>query len=113
MSGKLPQRTGNDHPNISPYSTYATGGRPIYLSIGNNRQFARLCEAIGAAQIATDPRYVTNELRVTNRVDLRIALEDVLAGFDGEDLAITLINAGGWVSERVMGQLSGRRNIRA
>jgi len=94
MSGKLPQRTGNDHPNISPYSTYATGGRPIYLSVGNDRQFARLCEVIGAAQIATDPRFVTNELRVNNRADLRIALEDVLAGFDGGDLAITLINAG-------------------
>lgn len=94
MSGKLPQRTGNDHPNISPYSTYATGGRPIYLSVGNDRQFARLCEVINAPQIATDPRFVTNALRVKNRVDLRIALEDVLAGFDGGDLAITLINAG-------------------
>lgn len=94
MSGKLPQRTGNDHPNISPYSTYATGGRPIYLSVGNDRQFARLCEVIGAPQIATDPRFVTNGLRVTNRAELRAALEDVLSGFDGGDLAITLINSG-------------------
>ena len=94
MSGKLPQRTGNDHPNISPYSTYATGGRPIYLSVGNDRQFARLCEVIGAPHIASDPRFVTNGLRVTNRAELRVALEDVLAGFDGGDLAITLINSG-------------------
>lgn len=94
MSGKLPQRTGNDHPNISPYSTYATGGRPIYLSVGNDRQFARLCDVIGAPAIATDPRFATNEKRVVNRAELRVVLEDVLAGFDGNDLAITLINAG-------------------
>ena len=48
LSGKLPQRTGNDHPNISPYSTYATKTRPVYLAVGNDRQFARLCDLIGA-----------------------------------------------------------------
>lgn len=94
LSGKLPSRTGNDHPNISPYSTFATGGRPIYLSVGNNRQFSRLCEGIGAAEIATDPRFSSNELRVNNRAELRVALETAMAGLDGGDLAVKLINAG-------------------
>ncbi|MGB0855044.1 MAG: CaiB/BaiF CoA transferase family protein [Pikeienuella sp.] len=94
MSGKLPSRTGNDHPNISPYSTYATGGRPVYLSVGNNRQFTRLCDVIGAPEIAADARFATNGARVQNRAELRVALEAVLAGFDGADLAQDLIRAG-------------------
>jgi len=94
MSGKLPSRTGNDHPNIAPYSTYATGGRPIYLSVGNNRQFACLCQVIGADQIATDPRFATNGARVQNRAELREALETALVGFDGADLAQELIRSG-------------------
>ncbi|WP_069300162.1 CaiB/BaiF CoA transferase family protein [Neptunicoccus sediminis] len=94
MSGKLPSRTGNDHPNISPYSTYATGGRPVYLSVGNNRQFARLCDVIGAPEILADPRFTSNELRVRNRADLRVALETALEDFDGAELAHDLIRSG-------------------
>lgn len=94
LSGKLPRRTGNDHPNISPYSTYATGSRPIYLSVGNDRQFARLCDLIGAPEIAADPRFSSNGMRVKNRAELRIALETVLAAFEGSELAEKLINAG-------------------
>lgn len=94
ISGKLPNRTGNDHPNISPYSTYATGGRPIYLSVGNNRQFERLCDVIGAPQIASEERFATNGARVRNRAELRVALEAALAGFDGADLAQELIRSG-------------------
>lgn len=94
LSGKLPQRTGNDHPNISPYSTYATGERPIYLSVGNDRQFARLCDLIEAPELAADPRFVSNGARVQNRAELRVALEKILARFNGSDLAARLIRAG-------------------
>lgn len=94
LSGKVPRRTGNDHPNISPYSTYRTGTRPIYLAVGNDRQFARLCEEIGAPSIAADTRFKTNGDRVVNRAALREALETALADCDGEHLADRLIRQG-------------------
>lgn len=94
LSGRLPQRTGNDHPNIAPYSTYATGTRPIYLAVGNDRQFRKLCATIGAPELATDPRFLTNGARVENRAALKGTLEAVLAAFDGEELATRLIAAG-------------------
>jgi crotonobetainyl-CoA:carnitine CoA-transferase CaiB-like acyl-CoA transferase len=94
LSGKLPKLTGNDHPNISPYSAYATGGRPIYLSVGNDRQFARLCELIDAPDIATDPRFSSNGNRVKNRAALREVLEAVLASHDANTLATKLIEGG-------------------
>lgn len=94
LSGQLPRRTGNNHPNIAPYATYATRTRPIYLAIGNDRQFRKLCALIGAPDMGGDPRFLTNGARVENREALRVALEAELAGFDGVELASRLIAAG-------------------
>lgn len=94
LSGKPPRRTGNDHPNISPYSVYETGTRPIYLAVGNDRQFRKLCAEIGTPALADDPRFVTNGDRVVNRAELRVALEDAMAGQDGLALAERLIAGG-------------------
>ncbi|SMO41239.1 Crotonobetainyl-CoA:carnitine CoA-transferase CaiB [Thalassovita litoralis] len=94
LSGKLPSLSGNDHPNISPYSTYETATRPIYLAVGNDRQFAKLCAEIGAPQIAEDPLFASNGARVTNRDALKVALEAVMTAFDGAELADRLIRAG-------------------
>ncbi|MGD9863535.1 MAG: CaiB/BaiF CoA transferase family protein [Pseudodonghicola sp.] len=94
MSGKTTVRTGNDHPNISPYSTYATATRAVYLAVGNDRQFQKLCAEIGAPGIAADPRFATNTDRVINREALRHALEAAMARMDGGALADRLIRAG-------------------
>jgi len=94
LSNELPRRTGNNHPNVSPYSTYRTGTRPIYLAVGNDRQFARLCEEIGAPEIAADERFLSNGARVTNRETLREVLEEAMAAHDGSALAERLIRAG-------------------
>lgn len=94
LSGTPPRRTGNDHPNIAPYSRYETGTRPIFLAVGNDRQFVRLCEMIGAPDLPADPRFATNGARVENRDALRDALEAVLVAHDGPALAERLIAAG-------------------
>ncbi|MDO6462192.1 CoA transferase [Granulosicoccaceae sp. 1_MG-2023] len=94
LNGKVPGRSGNDHPNISPYSTYKTGTRPVYLAVGNNRQFAKLCEVIGAPALAEDERFLSNGDRVRNRAQLREALEAVMADQDGMALSERLIHSG-------------------
>lgn len=94
LSGQEPRLTGNDHPNIAPYSAYATATRPVYLAVGNNRQFARLCAEIGAPQIADNPLFATNADRVVNRAALRTALEAAMADQDGAALGERLIAAG-------------------
>ncbi|SFH98555.1 CaiB/BaiF CoA transferase family protein [Albimonas pacifica] len=94
LNGKTPRLTGNDHPNISPYSAYATATRPVYLAVGNDRQFQRLCAILGAPEIAQDPRFATNGDRVTNREDLRAVLEAAMADKDGGPLAQELIEGG-------------------
>jgi len=74
-SGEVPQRLGNVHPSIEPFATYRAGDGDLMIGAGNDAQFRRLVDAIGAPELADDPRFLTNEHRVANRIDVRSALE--------------------------------------
>lgn len=92
--GPAPRRTGNAHPNIAPYEVYRTATKPLFLAVGNNSQFAKLCETIGCPEVTADPRFVDNGTRLANREALRDALESAMATEEGEALAERLIHVG-------------------
>ncbi|MEZ5797578.1 MAG: CoA transferase [Paracoccaceae bacterium] len=94
LSARVPGPSGNAHPNICPYDTFATGTEPIFLAVGNNRQFATLCTMIGAGDLPGDARFASNSQRVLNRDALKQRLEAALAAFDCADLSARLIRAG-------------------
>lgn len=94
LSGKLPRLTGNAHPNISPYDTYATASVPIFLAIGNDGAWRKLCAALGKPDLADDSRFRTNGDRVTNRAALKTELEGLLAARDGVALCDALLALG-------------------
>ncbi|WP_085467551.1 CoA transferase [Mesorhizobium australicum] len=94
LSGKVPGPSGNAHPNICPYDTFATGTEPIFLAVGNNRQFETLCRIIGRPDLPGDARFASNGERNVNRDALKVELERALAGFECDPLADTLIKAG-------------------
>src|SRR5919197_302516 len=75
LAGALPRRRGNRHPSITPYEPYETADRPIAVAVGNDRLFARLCEAVGAPELANEERYATNSARVANADALAERLE--------------------------------------
>ncbi|MFT7257063.1 MAG: crotonobetainyl-CoA:carnitine CoA-transferase CaiB-like acyl-CoA transferase [Candidatus Azotimanducaceae bacterium] len=75
VSGVAPGRLGNAHPNVVPYQTFATSDGYIIVAVGNDSQFRKLCEAIDMPQLATDPAYLTNALRVKNRESLVAQLQ--------------------------------------
>lgn len=93
-SGKEPKLTGNSHPNIAPYDLYETANTPIFLGIGNNGQFRKLCDALGCPEVPTDERFVSNDARLANRDALNAILDDKLKDKDGVDFATKLLNAG-------------------
>jgi crotonobetainyl-CoA:carnitine CoA-transferase CaiB-like acyl-CoA transferase len=74
-SGHVPQALGNVHPSIEPFATYRAGDGDLMIGAGNDAQFARLANALGAPELADDARFATNEQRVANRDELRAALE--------------------------------------
>ncbi|REE88869.1 CaiB/BaiF CoA transferase family protein [Cupriavidus plantarum] len=94
MSGKTPQRTGNAHPNIYPYDTVATATDPIFLAVGNDRQFRILCERLGLGALAEDERYATAGARSVNRATLKVELEARMRDVDGKTFADELAAAG-------------------
>jgi formyl-CoA transferase len=94
MSNRAPQLTGNAHPNIAPYDLFPTKGRPLFLGVGNDRQFAVLCRELGRPELAEDARFLSNADRVTNRAALTKELAAALAEVDGEAIAIKLLDAG-------------------
>ena len=94
LDGRVPRRSGNAHPNICPYDTYATATGKIFLAVGNDRQFATLCRMIGADDLPTDPRFASNGQRSVHRVALKKRLEAALAAADVRELADRLVRAG-------------------
>lgn len=94
MSGKIPQRTGNAHPNIYPYDVISTGGAPIFLAVGNDRQFRLLCKYIDQEALADDERFATAGQRSVHRAVLKPLLGQAFAAYDGVPLADALMAIG-------------------
>jgi formyl-CoA transferase len=78
VSGKIPRRMGNAHPNIVPYETFkAKDGIYIALGVGNDNQWKKFCRIAGIEHLMDDPRYATNPKRVENRKALVPLLQEV------------------------------------
>jgi crotonobetainyl-CoA:carnitine CoA-transferase CaiB-like acyl-CoA transferase len=75
--GAVPQRLGNEHPNIVPYSVVPASDGFFILAVGNDGQFVKFCQFAGAPELASDPRFVTNDARVRNRDELYRLLPDL------------------------------------
>jgi crotonobetainyl-CoA:carnitine CoA-transferase CaiB-like acyl-CoA transferase len=94
VSGKVPQRNGNAHPNIQPQDVYACADGDVILVVGNDGQFAKLCEVFGQADWATDERFATNGQRVRNIGELSGMLRIAFAGWQREKLISALDKVG-------------------
>lgn len=77
-AGVVPKAMGNAHPSISPYETFDTADRALALAVGNDGQFRKCVQALGLAELAEDPRFVTNPMRVQHRAELRLVLQNAL-----------------------------------
>jgi glutaryl-CoA transferase len=66
-SDETPQRMGNAHQAIVPYHVFRAADAFLIVAVGNDTQFAKFCEVIGAPGWAKDPRFATNPERVRNR----------------------------------------------
>ncbi|WP_217619114.1 CaiB/BaiF CoA-transferase family protein [Achromobacter sp. GbtcB20] len=77
-SGVAPTRAGNAHQNVVPYQVFAASDGHLIVATGNESQYRAYCRAIGVPELGDDPRFATNRLRVTNRVELIGILTDIM-----------------------------------
>ncbi len=70
VSGEIPKRIGNSHPNIVPYQEFPVADGHIIIATGNDNQFVKLCHVLGAPELAEVPEYKNNVGRLAHRDEL-------------------------------------------
>ena len=86
VSGDVPQRIGNAHPNIVPYQVFPAADGHLIVATGNDRQFQKFCAAVGEGKLADDPAYLTNKDRLAHRDELVAKLSAATARMKRDDL---------------------------
>ena len=79
VSGEVPKPLGNEHPNIVPYKVFESADGHVILACGNDRQYQDWCAVAGADDLAADPRFATNPLRLVNREALYALIPPYMA----------------------------------
>jgi crotonobetainyl-CoA:carnitine CoA-transferase CaiB-like acyl-CoA transferase len=92
--GVVPFRMGNSHPSLTPYEPFPTGDGDLVIAAGNDGQFRRLCEVLGAPDLAADPRFATTGGRTAHRAELRPLLAERLAARSSAEWSTALTAAG-------------------
>jgi crotonobetainyl-CoA:carnitine CoA-transferase CaiB-like acyl-CoA transferase len=78
VGGKVPGRTGNDSPNITPYGVYPCSDGQLIVASANQNQFNALCKALGHTEWASDPRFKDNGGRMQHLQELQALFSEVM-----------------------------------
>ncbi|MCF8476198.1 MAG: CoA transferase [Pseudolabrys sp.] len=101
VSGDIPQRIGNSHPNIVPYQEFPVADGHIIIATGNDNQYGKLCHVLGAPELANEPAYKDNVGRLKHRDELvpklaaltsRMKRDDLLAKLEAQKVPAGPIN---------------------
>ncbi len=85
-TGTPPGRTGNYHPNLTPYQVFEVSDGHIIIATGNDGQYRRLCGLLGVADMAEAPEFLTNADRIANREAMTARLTAATMTFTKADL---------------------------
>ena len=94
MKGEVAKQAGNNHPTSIPTGVYRTRDGYMNLAASGHKIWVRLCNAIGAPELAAHPDYATGALRSKNRDSLHGELEQHFLRRDSADWVETLNAAG-------------------
>jgi crotonobetainyl-CoA:carnitine CoA-transferase CaiB-like acyl-CoA transferase len=101
VSGKIPKRIGNAHANIVPYQVFPTADGYAIVATGNDAQYVKFCNVLGAPELGQDPKYNGNVGRLTHREELigklsalteKMTRDDLLAKLEAQGVPAGPIN---------------------
>jgi crotonobetainyl-CoA:carnitine CoA-transferase CaiB-like acyl-CoA transferase len=100
--GHDPVRSGASHSAIAPYGPFRCGdGGQVFLGIQNEREWAVFCtHVLREPELATDPRFATNSLRVSHRDELTAVVAAAFAGL-GTDAVVERLEQTGIANARL------------
>src|SRR6202789_2992214 len=94
VSGQIPKRIGNTHPNLVPYQVFPVADGRIIIATGNDGQFVKLCGILGAPEMAQNPEYKDNKGRLAHRSELVGTLSALTGRHKRDELLEKLEGAG-------------------
>jgi formyl-CoA transferase len=75
VAGIVRERSGSILPGIAPSNVYRCSDGDYMIGANNDGIFARLCQAMGRPELASDPRYATHVARGANQTELDNLIE--------------------------------------
>ncbi len=90
----VPEPMGTAYGALLPYQTFRTRTRDIAIGIGSDKLWRMCCPLLGRADLADDPRFVTNAKRSANRPALIDTLQETFLTKTYEEWAALLVPAG-------------------
>src|SRR6195256_1930519 len=79
LAGEVPGQAGNYHPISEPTGVYKASDGSLIIQAGGQVMFRRLCDALGAPELADDPRFENGRERLKHRPEMTIEIEKCLA----------------------------------
>jgi crotonobetainyl-CoA:carnitine CoA-transferase CaiB-like acyl-CoA transferase len=86
VSGTVPKRIGNAHANIVPYQVFPVADGHVIVATGNDNQYVKFCNVLGAPELAQNPAYKDNVGRLKHRAELIGKLSALTARMKRDDL---------------------------
>ena len=78
IAGVRPEPMGNENMTASPSGTFQTGKGLLNIAANQQQQFEALCRLLERPELVHDRRFVEREHRKTNRIELKLELEQAL-----------------------------------
>lgn len=75
----VPTRTGARHPTLAPFGAFKASDGNMVIAAANDTLFGSLASALGQPELADDPRFLTNDRRVTNQSALQTEIDRILS----------------------------------
>ena len=76
-NGRLPVRTGNDHPLVAPYGIFRCADGEVAIAPSNDQVYFKFISALGLERLKSVPEFATNDLRMANRKQIKQIIEAV------------------------------------
>jgi crotonobetainyl-CoA:carnitine CoA-transferase CaiB-like acyl-CoA transferase len=88
MEESIPKRIGSLHPNIAPYGEIFTTKDDVLVTfaIGSDLHFQKLTALLNLSVLASDERFLINQNRVKNRLELAEILQKEISNFNADGI---------------------------
>jgi crotonobetainyl-CoA:carnitine CoA-transferase CaiB-like acyl-CoA transferase len=91
-NGIIPRPMGSAHHSLAPYGAYQAKDGNFVIAVGNDQQWKRLCDALGAGELAEDERFKTNIGRINHRQEMDKALNEIFQKQSVSELVTKISN---------------------